>query len=167
MKPHHYFFVILITVVIYLINWINDENNKLSPNIIFNDIDGVQHSISRYQGHPILLIFWATDCPDCIREMPELIELNHKFSSKGLIIIAVAMSYDSLEHIKKMREHRKLPYLITWDNDNKFAKAFDNVRVTPTHFLIDPNGEITMRKIGFLNMNLLHKRLYLMGIQPV
>ena len=167
MKLRHYSLVILTTVALYLNNWINNSYHKISPNIIFKDIDGIQHNLSQYQGQPILLTFWATDCPGCIREIPELIKLNHEFSSQGLTIIAVAMFYDSPERIKAIREHRQLPYLITWDDKAKLAQAFDNVRVAPTHFLIAPNGEIKMRKIGFLNINLLHKKLYSMGILPV
>ncbi|NQY51566.1 MAG: TlpA family protein disulfide reductase [Piscirickettsiaceae bacterium] len=167
MKLRHYSLAILITVALYLINWISDSHHKISPNIVFEDIDGVQHNLSQYQGQPVLLTFWATDCLGCIREIPELIKLDHKFSSQGLTIIAVAMFYDSPERIKEIREHKQLPYLITWDNKSKFAQAFDNVIIAPTHFLIAPNGEIKMRKIGSLNIKLLHKKLYSMGMLPV
>lgn len=166
MKLRYYSLVILTTVALYLISQINNDHHRILSNIMFKDIDGMQHNLSQYHGKPVLITFWATDCPGCIREIPELIRLSHEFSSRGLIIIAVAMSYDSPERIKAIREHRQIPYLITWDNTNTFAQAFDNVRVLPTHFLIAPNGKIEMRKIGFLNIKLLHKKLYHMGIPP-
>lgn len=168
MKAHtrHSLFAVVLITALFFINWLNNDNQKLAPEITFTDIDGVKHNLAQYQGKPVLLIFWATDCPGCIQEMPELIKLHHEFSAQGLTMIGVAMSYDSPEHIKAMREHKKLPYLITWDHKAEIAQAFDNVRVTPTHFLISPNGEIVMRKIGGLNLDRLHNKLYNMGLSP-
>jgi peroxiredoxin len=79
-------------------------------------------------------------------------------------MISVAMPHDYPQHIKAMREDKGLPYLITWDEEGKIAAAFDNVRVTPTHFLISPEGEIVMRKIGELKADSLKQRLASMGL---
>lgn len=137
------------------------------PEISFSDIDGGQHQLADFKGQPILMIFWATDCPGCIKEMPELITLHEEYADKGLAMISVAMPHDYPEHIKAMREQKGLPYLITWDESGEISAAFDNVRVTPTHFLISPEGEIVMRKIGVLDMELLEDRLAMMGLTPV
>lgn len=137
------------------------------PEISFIDIDGQQHQLADYKGQPILMIFWATDCPGCIKEMPELISLHQEYAEQGLAMISVAMPHDYPEHIKAMREQKGLPYLITWDETGEISAAFDNVRVTPTHFLISPEGQIVMRKIGVLNMELLEDRLAMMGLTPV
>ena len=95
--------------------------------------------------------------------MPDLIALHNQYTEQGLIMIDVAMAHDSLDHIKAMRDERKLPFIITWDNKAEIALAFDNVRVTPTHFLIAPEGEIVMRKIGNINLNYMHEKLEKMG----
>ncbi|NQY26683.1 MAG: hypothetical protein HRT92_05840 [Piscirickettsiaceae bacterium] len=63
-----------------------------------------------------------------------------------------------------MHANKKLPYTITWDKDGMISQAFGNVRVTPTHFLINPEGEIVMRKIGVLNSIRLHDMLQNMGL---
>ncbi len=105
--------------------------------------------------------------PGCIKEMPELITLHEEYADKGLAMISVAMPHDYPEHIKAMRKEKGLPYLITWDESGEISAAFDNVRVTPTHFLISPEGEIVMRKIGVLDMELLEDRLAMMGLTPV
>ncbi|OUR64568.1 antioxidant AhpC [Methylophaga sp. 42_25_T18] len=165
-QSRHSLFAVGLVLVLFIINWVNNDTQTLAPELSFIDIDGVQHELAQYQGKPILLTFWATDCPGCIQEMPELIKLHQEFSSQGLTMIAVAMAHDTPKHIKAMRAHKKLPYLITWDNKADIARAFDNVRVTPTHFLIAPNGEIVMRKIGGLNLNRLHEKLYNMGLSP-
>jgi peroxiredoxin len=136
------------------------------PEISFTDIDGGQHQLADYKGKPILMIFWATDCPGCIKEMPELIALHDDYADQGLAMISVAMPHDHPQHIKAMRENKGLPYLITWDEEGKMAAAFDNVRVTPTHFLISPEGEIVMRKIGELKIESVKQKLASMGLTP-
>jgi peroxiredoxin len=75
------------------------------------------------------------------------------------------MPHDKLEHITSMRDNRGLPYTITWDQSGEIARAFGNVRVTPTHFLISPEGEIVMRKIGVLSPTLISQALAEMGLK--
>jgi peroxiredoxin len=136
------------------------------PEISFTDIDGGQHQLVDYKGQPILMIFWATDCPGCIKEMPDLIALHDEFANQGLKMISVAMPHDYPEHIKAMRDEKKLPYTITWDKNSEIGDAFGNVRVTPTHFLISPEGEIVMRKIGALKAEQVKQSLAAMGLTP-
>jgi len=136
------------------------------PQISFTDIDGGKHQMLDFKGKPILMIFWATDCPGCIKELPELIALHDDYADLGLAMISVAMPHDSPEHLKAMRAQKGLPYMITWDENSEISEAFGNVRVTPTHFLISPEGEIVMRKIGALKTDQLKQRLAAMGLTP-
>ncbi|RKZ91365.1 MAG: TlpA family protein disulfide reductase [Gammaproteobacteria bacterium] len=162
----HALFAITLLIALFVINWLNNDHQKSMPELSFTTIEGHQHQLTEYKGKPILVIFWATDCPGCIQEMPELIKLYHVFADSGLTMIGVAMAHDSIDHIKAMKIKRQMPYLITWDKDARIATAFDNVRVTPTHFLINPDGDIVMRKIGALNFNRLHEKLVNMGLVP-
>lgn len=169
MKPviRNLLIVVLAAVAGLMTYTLLPTSGQAMPEISFTDIDGKQHQLADYKGQPILMIFWATDCPGCIKEMPELIALHEEYADKGLAMISVAMPHDYPEHIKAMREQKGLPYLITWDESGDISAAFDNVRVTPTHFLISPEGEIVMRKIGVLDMKLLEDRLATMGLTPV
>lgn len=162
MQHRNILFALTLIVGLFAINWLS-TSSSMRPELSFTDIDGQQHSLSQYTGKPILLTFWATDCPGCIQEMPDLIALHNQYTEQGLIMIDVAMAHDSLDHIKAMRDERKLPFIITWDNKAEIALAFDNVRVTPTHFLIAPEGEIIMRKIGNINIDYMHEKLQKMG----
>ncbi|MDC9724368.1 MAG: TlpA disulfide reductase family protein [Gammaproteobacteria bacterium] len=162
--PHrHILLAIAIVAGLFTINWFN-SSEQLMPEFSFTDIDGHAHSSVNYQGKPLLVIFWATDCPGCVQEMPDLIKLYQTYSPEDFSMLGIAMAHDSSEHIKAMRADRELPYTITWDESNQLAHIFGNVRVTPTHFLIAPNGEIVMRKIGSLNTKLIHNKLKAMGL---
>jgi peroxiredoxin len=159
-------FAITLAVLLFIITWVKSNNVQMAPNVSFSDIDGKQHSLTQYADKPILMIFWATDCPGCVQEMPELNALYHDYADKGLAMIGVAMSHDTPEHINAMRKQRKLPYTLTWDQNDEIATAFNRVRVTPTHFLIAPNGEIVMRKNGTMNFEHLREKIDSMVLTP-
>lgn len=160
----HAIFAIALVAGLFAINWFNHSGQDSLPSMNFTDIDHKPLSFDDFKGKPILVTFWATDCPGCIAEIPELLELYDTYAKQGLTMIAVALAHDTPKHIKAMRSQRKLPYIITWDKDTTIAQAFGNVRVTPTHFLIDPDGEIVMRKIGGLNPVRLEAMLHGMGL---
>lgn len=153
--------VLLLAAVV--LNWFGPEQAQQAPPLAFTDIDGNVHQV-QYGKEPVLVIFWATDCPGCVKEMPELVELHHDYTDAGLNMVGIAMAHDNPQHIKAMRTKKQLPYALTWDKNNSIAQSFNNVRVTPTHFLIDSNGEIVMRKIGELNFHQLRDMLNNMGL---
>jgi peroxiredoxin len=167
MKQHSKVIYSLIALFVFAsITYIYTANSQPDlPDLSFDDIDNQSHSFSDYKGQPLLVVFWATDCPGCIAEMPELIELYEQYSSQGLAMLGVAMSHDSLAQIKTMRKNKQLPYTITWDKTQMISAGFNNVRVTPTHFLVNQEGEIIMRKIGSLNIKTLHQKLGKMGLE--
>lgn len=160
----HIVFIIALIVGLFTVIWLNNDPRSTMPELAFTDINNQRHTLAQYQGKPILIIFWATDCPGCIKEMPDLIKLHQNYARQGLTMIGIAMSHDTLDHIKAMRDKRKLPYIIAWDRNTQIARSFGNIRVTPTHFLIDNNGNIVMRKIGALNLNHLAEKLQTMGL---
>jgi peroxiredoxin len=123
------------------------------PDISLTTIDGEELQLAGLQGQPLLVTFWATTCPGCIKEIPHLIELYNELAPRGLEIIAVAMDYDPPNQVLAMRKARNIPYPVALDIHADAARAFGNVRVTPTSFLIAPSGQVIYQKIGAMNMN--------------
>lgn len=165
MTRKHIFIAMVVVLAITAGWWVSTQQNNQLPAVAFTDIDGENHQLADYQGKPVLVIFWATDCPGCIQEIPDLIALHEDYGDE-LAMVGVAMSYDTPKHIRKMREQKGLPYLITWDENNEISQAFGNVRVTPTHFMANPEGEIIMRKIGVMDKQTVRDKLATMGINP-
>ncbi len=119
-----------------------------APDIHLQTLDGKSISLLSLRGRPTLLTFWATDCPGCLKEIPHLKKLHHDFSDDGLTVIAVAMSFDKPSNVIAMTKEKQLPYVIAFDLQGDAAKAFGDVRLTPTNFLIAPDGRIALHKIG-------------------
>ncbi|CAD6877826.1 Putative thioredoxin [Methylomonas albis] len=109
-------------------------------------------AIAELKGKPILITFWATDCPSCIEEIPDLIALHQQFNGNDLQIIAVAMPYDPPSHVQAFVKERLLPYAVALDIDSSLIRAFGDVQLTPTTFLIDRQGVIIMHKVGAFDL---------------
>ena len=132
--------------------WLAPAGLKASPDISLVTIDGEQIQLASLRGKPLLVTFWATTCPGCIKEMPHLIELYEELAPQGLEIIGIAMDYDPPNQVLAMRNARNIPYPIALDIHAEAARAFGEVRLTPTSFLIAPNGRIVYQKLGEMNM---------------
>lgn len=100
------------------------------------------------KGKPAFVVFWATTCPGCVAEIPEVIKLDRKYADKGVRIIGIAMSYDELDQIKAMQKAKHIPYTLWQDKTGAAATAFGPVRLTPTAFVLDAKGNIRYQKIG-------------------
>jgi len=140
--------------------WLNPVELQAAPAVDFKIVDGRTLNLKQLQGHPVLVVFWATSCPGCIQEMPHLIELYHELAPRGLEIIAVAMAYDPPNQVMEMRQRKQIPYPIALDVQGEVATAYGNVQQTPTTFLIDPLGRVVQQTIGRLNMVQLRAELH-------
>src|SRR3546814_316846 len=94
---------------------------------------------------------WSSDvCSSdlCIAQMPDTIQYYNDLSPKGFDTIAVAMQYDPANYVKNYAETRQLPFTVAIDAQGEIAKAFGDVQLTPTAFLIDKQGNIIKRYLG-------------------
>lgn len=157
-------FIAALFALLFVVFMYKNATAPAYTELTFEDVDGEMHDFKDYAGKPILMIFWATDCPACIQELPELIALHEEYAKKGLVMLGVSLPHDTPSHIKAMREDRGLPYTLIWDSEGEISSAFNNVRVTPTHYLISPEGKIVMRKIGVLDKESVSAQLDKMGL---
>ncbi len=143
------FFLLFIVSTVLL--WQRLQTLK-APDISLTTITGKKIDLTALKGKPVIVTFWATDCPGCIKEMPHLINLYQQFHPKGLEIIAVTMYYDIPSHVVAMAKAKQLPYDIALDLSAEHAKAFGQVELTPSTFLISPAGSIVMQITGLFNI---------------
>lgn len=139
--------------------WLAPAGLQQVPQISFTTIDGRKISTADLQGRPVLINFWATTCPGCVKEMPHLVELYEELNPQGLEIIGVAMAYDPPNQVIELSGARGINYPIALDIKNEAALAFGDVRLTPTSFLIAPDGRVVHQKIGELDMSRLRTRI--------
>lgn len=119
-----------------------------APAVSGTTLAGQPVSTGALQGRPYLVNFWATSCVTCVKEMPEIVALHREFSDRGFEVLAVAMAYDVPDYLQRFVQERGLPFQVIHDLQGQWAQGFGEVRVTPTTFLIGPEGEILKRYVG-------------------
>ncbi|RYF65488.1 MAG: TlpA family protein disulfide reductase, partial [Comamonadaceae bacterium] len=80
-----------------------------------------------------------------------------KYRNQGYDTLAVAMSYDPPSYVVNFAETRKLPFGVAIDNTGAVAKAWGDVQLTPTTYLVNKRGEIVKRYVGEPNFTELHR----------
>ncbi|MBK8453577.1 MAG: TlpA disulfide reductase family protein [Thiofilum sp.] len=132
---------------------------QAAPNATVTTIDGEKIELASLKGNPYLVVFWATDCPGCVEEIPDLIKFKQDPATNSVPVIAIAMPHDNIAAIRTMREQKQMNYSIAFDQDGALTKAFGGVKVTPTNFLVNAEGKIVLAKMGNLGLQDLQKRV--------
>lgn len=121
---------------------------QAAPDVAFTTLEGERVTMQDLRGKVVLVKFWATSCVTCVAQMPDNIRNYNALKDRGYEIIAVAMQYDPPNYVKNFTETRKLPFKVAIDATGELARAFGDVKLTPTAFLIDRQGNIIRRYLG-------------------
>lgn len=130
---------------------------QMAPESTFVLLDGSKKTTGDLKGKVTLVNFWATSCVTCVAEMPKIISTYNKYQSKGYDTLAVAMSYDPPSYVVNYAETRKLPFKVAIDNTGTVAKAWGDVQLTPTTYVVNKRGEIVKQYVGEPDFAALHQ----------
>jgi len=133
------------------------EGAQPAPHSQFVLLDGSSRTTQDMRGKVTLVNFWATSCVTCVAEMPEIIATHNKFKEKGFDTLAVAMSYDPPSYVVNFAQSRQLPFNVALDNTGAVAKAWGDVKLTPTTYIVNKRGEIVQTYIGQPDFSELHQ----------
>ncbi len=146
-------------VAIAAIGYSSLARSTPAPDVTFIDIKGQKISSQSLRGKVVMVNFWATSCVTCVKEMPQMVDTYNKFKGQGMEFVAVAMKYDAPNYVLNYAETNRLPFTVALDSGGDIAKAFGDVTLTPTTFLIDKDGKIIKRYVGEPDFPALHKLL--------
>jgi len=135
------------------------NTGRAAPQVTFVSLQGKKIAIADLRGKVVLVNFWATDCAICIREMPQITATYEKYRDRGFETIAVAMKYDPPNYVLNYVEKNRLPFTVSLDPLGELAKAFGDVKLTPTTFIIDKRGNFVARIVGEPDFARLHALL--------
>ena len=129
----------------------------VAPESTFVLLDGSRQTTADMKGKVTLVNFWATSCTTCVAEMPQIVATYDKYKAKGYDTLAVAMQYDPPSYVVNFDETRKLPFKVAIDNTGKVAQAWGAVKLTPTTYIVNKQGQIVKKYVGAPNFDELHK----------
>lgn len=119
------------------------------PGFTVTDLDGKTVSFADLRGKVVLVNFWATWCPPCRAEIPDLVALQEKYRDK-LVVLGISEDEDATPaQVKAFGVEQKMNYPIIMKTP-ELAKIFKGVSALPTTFVIDPEGKVRQRHVGML-----------------
>lgn len=130
-----------------------------APNISFKTIRNTQIQLQELHGKVILVTFWASNCKSCLAEIEDLKSLYQDYHQQGLELFAISMAYDRPNYVVAASKHHQIPYDIVLDLRGSIAKAFGQVQLIPTTFLIDTTGGIVYQTTGVFNLAKMQSRI--------
>lgn len=150
---------VFIASILWLSNRVREPDRIVAPDVTFATITGNKIALKEMRGKPVIVTFWATDCPACIEEMPNLLDFYRQYHERGLEMIAVAMYYDPPSHVVSMTHAKQLPYHVALDTTAGLAQAFGDVKLTPTTFLVSQEGYFVEHIVGAIDPSKMKTRL--------
>ena len=123
------------------------KQGQEAPQWSLLDITGQPFDSTKLQGKPTVINFWATWCPPCLAELPELEELYDAYRGRGLEVVGICMDPISPERLSDFVEERNLNFTFLM-GDDEIAAKFGNFPAIPTTFLIDREGYIANKYMG-------------------
>ncbi len=116
-----------------------------ADNFTLTDAQGKSHSLAGYRGKWVIVNFWATWCPPCLEEIPDLVAI--KESRKDIEVIGIAMEFQDARQVMQFAEGMFVNYPIVL-GDRKISESVGRVDGLPTTFIYDPQGKLAQRHVG-------------------
>lgn len=111
------------------------------------DLENKEVSLSDFRGHPVILVFWTSECPICVRELGRINAIYPDLAKKGLVLLAINAG-ESRARAGRFAERRGLLYKVLLDSDLELVRSLDIFGV-PTYVMVDKDGKIVFQDFYF------------------
>lgn len=123
--------------------------------------DGKTLRLPELKGKVVLVNFWATWCPPCLEEIPELIKLQSTYAERGLVVLGIDyMEKPDREKLVRFMEEQGINYPVAYGETRVvqgLAKALGGVFALPVTKVLDREGKVVKAHVGGLNFNEMKK----------
>jgi thiol-disulfide isomerase/thioredoxin len=131
-------------------------STKMPAFVLANVVDGKDVDSGDFQGKALLVTFFATWCPPCLREIPALVELQQEFAAKGFSVIGLSLDQGGGTEVAKLVERQAINYPVLMANAET-AENFGGVFNIPVSFLVNKSGNVVKRYPGLVPHSTLAK----------
>lgn len=122
--------------------------NAGAAEFAFKDMQGKAQRLSDYHGKWVLVNFWATWCPPCLEEIPDLVDMHNARQASDFVVIGVSMS-SSRESVLAFSKQMEISYPLVM-GDDRTAAQIGRVDALPTSYLYDPTGKLVSYQSGMV-----------------
>ncbi|NLG27758.1 MAG: TlpA family protein disulfide reductase [Chloroflexi bacterium] len=125
------------------------QKGKEAPDFTLLNLDGNAVRLSDLKGKVVLINFFASWCPPCLAELPDLIALHNDYAEDGLVILGVDQA-ESTSTVAAFVEEYDVPFLIVLDSSGLVSQQY-NVRAIPRSLFLDTEGTIIVDHLGYMS----------------
>jgi len=119
-----------------------------APDFTAQTLDGQTVRLSDFRGRVVLLNFWATWCPPCVREIPRLVRVADAYKNDGLVVLGLNTTFqDDRAKVEQFTREQGISYPVLLDPDGVASEKYP-ARLMPTTVLIDRQGQMVHIKVG-------------------
>lgn len=129
-----------------------------APAFSLPDLAGNQVKLKQFTGKVLVIDFWATWCPPCRDAIPELVAMKKKYGPQGFDIVGISMDENPARVVPPFVEHYGINYPIVM-GDDQVSSAFGGIYGLPTTFIVDRQGNIAQRYIGYVDLKVIEKEI--------
>ncbi len=130
---------------------------NLAPDFTLLDLEGNQVSLSDFRGETVFINFWATWCPPCRAEMPEIEAVYQEYKDKGVVVIGVDI-LEPEDVVRQFVEQGGYSWIFVLDTSGEVAANYE-IAAIPTSFFIDREGIIQAVNIGAMTKRAMEAKL--------
>ncbi|WP_456417980.1 TlpA disulfide reductase family protein [Thiolapillus sp.] len=116
----------------------------------YPDLDGKLHRLSDYRGKWVVVNYWATWCPPCLEELPELEVFHNSHKDRDALVLGLNMEDIEVGRLRAFVREHSLSYPVL-QVGGRPEEVLGAVPGLPTTFLVTPDGEVVARQIGFID----------------
>ncbi|MES9872818.1 MAG: TlpA disulfide reductase family protein [Candidatus Sedimenticola sp. 6PFRAG7] len=124
------------------------KGNPTPPELALTDLKHEQYRLDGYRGNVVLLNFWATWCPPCVKEIPSLGRLKKKMQGRNVAVLSVDVG-ESIQRVEAFLKKIPADFPVLLDPEGSTVQEW-KIRAFPTTFLIDQGGMIRYAYFGGL-----------------
>ena len=128
-----------------------------APDFTLQDLSGKKVRLFDFKGKVVLLEFWATWCPPCRAEIPTIERLHAQYGGKGLTILAISLDEGGWDGVQSFAKEHKISYTVLQGTEDVSGKYM--VRLIPSMFLIDKQGNIKKQYMGGGNVEAVEQEI--------
>ena len=125
------------------------ESKPIKTNFALKDMAGKNHTLAQYSGKWVVVNYWATWCPPCLEEVPDLVALYDSRKAKDVMVFGVVFDYESTAEVNEYIDDMLMSYPIVL-GDDEVSRQIGMADVLPTTFIYNPKGELVKTKRGLV-----------------
>lgn len=129
-------------------------SSACADNFMVTDLNGKVHKLADYKGKWVLVNFWATWCPPCLEEIPDLIALHE--SKRNIAVIGIALDSKDKKEIRLFADDNLMSYPLVL-GDDALVSQFGKADVLPSTFIYNPQGKLVKVHRGLITKGFVEK----------